>query len=73
MNLRCDCERGGNCSKTSVCALTNMEEEYEQLLDRIAEHVDNVEAILRNDLFKTRVKNALIEIEEINQVLKERP
>ena len=70
---RCDCERGGNCSKTSVCALTNMEEEYDQLLDRITEHVGNIEAILRNDLFKTRVKNALAEIEELNYTLKERP
>ena len=73
MNLRCDCERGGNCSKTSVCALTNMEEEYDEILDTISDLVDRVEAILRNDLYKNRIKNALAEIEEIKCVLGGRP
>ena len=73
MQQRCDCERGGNCSKTSVCALTNMEEEYDQLLDRITEHVEAIELILYNDLYETRVKNALAEIEELKYTLKERP
>ena len=70
---RCDCERGGDCSKTSVCALTNMEEEYNDILNRLAEHIERAEAILRNDLYKTRVRNALNELDEAIIVLRGRP
>ena len=71
--MRCDCERGGNCSKTTVCALTNMEEEYNDILDALAEHIERAEAFLRNDLYKTRVKNALSEIDEALTILGGRP
>lgn len=70
---RCDCERGGNCSKTTVCAVTETRDEYEQILNRVEEQVERIEAILRNDLYRTRVKNALAEIDELNQILKGRP
>lgn len=73
MNLRCDCERGGDCSKTSVCALTNLADEYNELLDSVEEHLERIEAILRNDLYVSRWKNALSEVEELNETLKGRP
>lgn len=67
---RCDCERGGDCSKTSVCEVTNLREEYESVLRDISDSVDRMEAIIRNDLYKNRIRNVLDEIDEVQTLIK---
>ena len=70
---RCDCERGGDCSKTTVCEVTEMRDEYEMLLNDIQGSVERMEGIIRNDLYAHRVKNVLAEIDECQALLRNRP
>ena len=70
---RCGCEVGGNCDKVTLCAMDNQRDEYDDMLNRLEEHIERAEAILRNDLYKTRVKNALDEIDEALIILGGRP
>jgi hypothetical protein len=50
-----------------------MQEEYDDILNRLEDHIERAEAFLRNDLYKTRVSNALNEIDEALIILGGRP
>ena len=70
---RCGCEYGGDCDKITLCALNNQRDEYDDMLDTLEGHIQRAEAILRNDLYKSRVRNALNELDEAIIVLEGRP
>jgi len=55
---QCGCERGGDCTKTTMCKVQAATEDYVEVLERVRD-------ILRNDLYRTRVRNALAEIDEV--------
>ena len=35
--IECGCERGGDCTKTTVCAMNNALEDLREALDRVRE------------------------------------
>lgn len=73
MQRPCDCERGGNCDKVSRCELNNLADEHAEHIERIAEQVERIENILRNDKYKNRVRATFDEIDELSRIIKEAP
>lgn len=63
----CGCEQGGDCTKTSMCqlheAVEMAVEGKDSTIEDLETKIQEAIATLRNDLFKTRVKNALAILE----------
>lgn len=72
MNYRpCGCERGGDCTKTTMCAFQSDIEDLEEDKRILREAILTAVAILRNDRFRTRVKSALFELEDALEAVAE--
>lgn len=54
----CECERGGDCTKTTMCHVQSAIEEGREEIEGLKVSITDAIAMLDNDLYKHRVRSA---------------
>lgn len=61
---RCGCEQGGDCTKTTHCAIQSAVEDREEQIELLRKALDDAIAHLRHDLYRGRVPAAIAIMED---------